>query len=230
MSEAETTALFTWLDGQTNITTLRFPKLEDCHLSSPLTPKTNLPEQSGAATAPSSPHLKVFPTLSPFATPIPSPSSACFNVPSVPQTPSSPFNSTTLLPNLAEFHATPSLLMHLFPSVNTLRRPLKAVSLNITTTLYSGLRPAALMSSLRGINRLSLRFSDSVDRRSFEKVIGAAGAALGCPSKDALDDPFAEPKGPSGGLHALEISFQAPAAAKSGRDEVCFMFCTFDVD
>ncbi|CAA7266730.1 unnamed protein product [Cyclocybe aegerita] len=223
MSEAETTALFTWLDGQTNITTLCFPNLEDSNLSSPLTLKTNLPEQqSRAGTAPSSPHLKPFPTLSPYATPIPSPSSAYFNVPPSPQTPSSPFNSPTLLPNLAELHATPSLLMHLFPSIDTIRRPLKAVSLNITTTLYSGLRPAALMSSLRGINRLSLRFSDSVDRRSFEKVIGAAGAALGCPSKDALDDPFSEPKGPLGGLQALEISFPAPATAKSGRDEALY--------
>ena len=111
-----------------------------------------------------------------------------------------------------------------------MRRPLKSVSLNINNTLYNGLRPAALMASFHGIHHLALRFGESVDRRSYEKVLGAVGAALGAPSKAANDDddPFldAMPQRVMAreewqGLRSLEVSFCVESAlAHVGRDEV----------
>lgn len=35
------------------------------------------------------------------------------------------------------------------------------------------------MGALQGVKQLSLRFGDSVDKRTFEKIMGAAGASLG---------------------------------------------------
>lgn len=57
-------------------------------------------------------------------------------------------------------------------------RPLRNATLSINTTLYTGLRPGALMQSLQGIKRLELRFGSAVDRRTIGKVLSAAGAAL----------------------------------------------------
>jgi hypothetical protein len=111
------------------------------------------------------------------------------------------------------------------------RRPLKSVSLNINNTLYNGLRPAALMGSFHGIHHLALRFGENVDRRSYEKVLGAVGAALGAPWKDADandDDPFLDVMAQKvtareewQGLRSLEVSFRVDSAvARVGRDEV----------
>ena len=246
-TDEETKALFAWLDGQTNILSLRFPNLEDSHTRSSqgLSIKTNIPkhERTRAKTAPSSPHLLPFPTtsLSPFASPNTSPRSAYFCSPSSssssacspPPTPLTPaqFASQTLLPNLATLHATPSIAMLLASPLETgVRRPLKSVSLNINNTLYNGLRPAALMASFHGIHHLALRFGENVDRRSYEKVLGAVGAALGAPSKAANDDddPFldAMPQKVTAreewqGLRSLEVSFCVESAlAHVGRDEV----------
>jgi hypothetical protein len=77
------------------------------------------------------------------------------------------------------------------------------------------------MSAISGISHLGLLFSSSVDRRSFEKVIGAAGASLGSSAED-IDDPFVVTEKDSktkSGLRALEISFQTSGAP--GREEVC---------
>ncbi|KIM44235.1 hypothetical protein M413DRAFT_377484 [Hebeloma cylindrosporum] len=244
-SEEETKSLFAWLDGQTNIVSLRFPNLQDSHANKrgqALSIKTNIPkhERIRAKTAPSSPHLEPFPStsLSPFASPSSSPRSAYFCPPSSsssarspPPTPPSPaqFGSQTLLPNLAILHATPSIAMLLASPMETgERRPLKSVSLNINNTLYNGLRPAALMGSFHGIHHLALRFGEEVDRRSYEKVLGAVGAALGAPGKDADanddDDPFPDAlsqKEEWQGLRSLEVSFCVESAvARVGRDEV----------
>ena len=233
-TEVETKALFNWLDGQTNITSLRLPNLDDTPDDSPtpLSVRTNIPDNDHIrpGTAPASPYLKPFPTsASPFATPTPSPRSSRFAVPQSPMstiTPTSPFSSPTLLPHLATLHATPVIAMLLASPVETtqIRRPLKSVTLNVNTTLYTGLRPASLMLSLRGITRLVLRFSDNVDRRSFEKMLGAAGASLGSAGKG---DPFLDKKA-SAGLCSLEVSFPGLAMEHSGRDEVCYIFVKRD--
>lgn len=229
MSEAETKALFAWLDGQVNISTLRFPNLFDIE-NSIGTMKARIKNGSHSPQpAPDSCYLGFGTpnnarTPSPYSTPMPSPSPSILmqNIP--------PFTSPTLLPNLTILHATPSLVMslcsHLENSPIT-RRPLRSVFLNINSTLYNGLRPASLMSTLSGISHLGLRFTSGVDRRSFEKVIGAAGASLGSSTEEDNDDPFVvvEKNGVQStrrGLLALEISFQTPG--EPGRDEVCGLF------
>jgi hypothetical protein len=60
------------------------------------------------------------------------------------------------------------------------------VTIHIRTNLDTGLRPSALMSAIRNVKTLSMRFGTEVDRRSVEKVLRAAAAALGdvCQSLD----------------------------------------------
>jgi hypothetical protein len=219
ISEAETKALFSWLDGQINISTLRFPNLFDVE-SSTGSAKTKSRKDSLPTTSENgylSPS-KYFPSTSPYPSPASSPT------PSVLTQHMSLFTSLTLLPNLTTLHATPSLVMSLAHLENS-RRPLRSVSLNINSTLYSGLRPASLMSAISGIAHLSLQFSPNVDRRSFEKLIGAAGAALGSSAEEDNGDPFVviEKNGlqssSKSGLRVMEISFQTPGVP--GRDEVC---------
>jgi len=245
-TDEETKALFAWLDGQTNIVSLRFPNIEDSYgrpkwgLS--INTDVNKYERTRAKTAPSSPYRLPFPTtsLSPLASPLSSPRSADSSPPCSTRspTPAAPtavqFASKTLLPNLTTLHATPSLAMLLASPLETgLRRPLKSVSLNINNTLYNGLRPAALMGSFLGISHLALRFGEDVDRRSYEKVLGAAGAALGAPAKEALDtsaddDPFLDTKYSKTvatgeewqGLRSLEVTFSVESASTQGRNEV----------
>ncbi|KAF7761078.1 hypothetical protein Agabi119p4_10487 [Agaricus bisporus var. burnettii] len=103
--------------------------------------------------------------------------------------------SLTLLPNLTHLHAPPSLVIALaFSSDHNGRghqRPLRFVRINITSTLYSGLRPATIMSKLIGVTRcLGLYFGENVDRRSVEKVLGSAGSSLGGVRRggDVVDD------------------------------------------
>ena len=225
MSEAEMRALFAWLDGQVNISTLRFPNLVDIENT---IGKTKIKNDSKYP-APDNYYLGLGPpnnphTPSPYSTPMPSPT------PSLLKHSILPFTSSTLLPNLTILHATPSLVMSLCSHLEnspTARRPLRSVFLNINSTLYNGLRPASLMSTVSGISHLGLRFTSSVDRRSFEKVIGAAGASLGSSAEEDNNDPFVmvEKTGVQstrGGLRALEISFQTPG--EPGRDEVCVVF------
>lgn len=245
-SDACTKAMFAWLDGQTNITSLRFPHLDD-------TPQTKLDPipDAGLSKTHSSPNLLTlsngsvprFLSTSPFSTPHPSPRSGSFMPSPSPPAPQYPlpdteqFASPTLLPNLAVLHAPPSLALLLATplSSSATRRPLTSVLLNINTTLYNGLRPAALMGSLRGhTTHLALRFSEIVDRRTFEKMLGATGASLGPSIKagapDNLEDPFmANPTvvashDPSGqqwdGLHELDIGFETRGNIHPGRDEV----------
>ncbi|KAF8907009.1 hypothetical protein CPB84DRAFT_1959747 [Gymnopilus junonius] len=230
MTDAELKALFAWLDGQTNIIFLRFMNLEDTP-SSDNRKSQCIPHDDNTRIdflAPSGPYLKPILTsgpLTPYSmTPSSSPHSAHFTPPSLPPSPIIGFESLTLLPNLTTLHATPALATLLTsPFAATLRRTLRSVTLNINTTLYNGLRPAALMNSLRGILHLSLRFSDNVDKRSIEKILGATGAALGAFSKPVMDE-LSPAQGHTSevewlGLCSLEVSFRC---RNSGREEALY--------
>ncbi|KAF9483675.1 hypothetical protein BDN70DRAFT_873521 [Pholiota conissans] len=237
-SDACTKAMFAWLDGQTNITSLRFPHLDD-------TPQTksnskNDSDTTHLSTTHSSPNLLnlsngSIPLLSPspFSSPHTSPRSSSFMPASLPATPQSPtldtqqFASPTLLPNLTVLCAPPSLALLLATPLasSDTRRPLTSVSLNINTTLYNGLRPAALMNALRGhITHLALRFSETVDRRTFEKMLGAAGASLGTRMKDDSDPfmvhpPILAKERKWDGLRELDVGFETRGSIHLGRDE-----------
>ncbi|KAJ3856072.1 hypothetical protein EV368DRAFT_79068 [Lentinula lateritia] len=106
--------------------------------------------------------------------------------------------SSTLLPHLGIVHAPPTILQLLAPSR---ARTLRKVGININDTLVGGLRPAELVGFLKasqgqrassdesedgeisevdgGLEELYLNFGRNVDRRTVEKVLSAAGAALG---------------------------------------------------
>lgn len=96
---------------------------------------------------------------------------------SPPQSISTLLCSPTLLPNLRRIHITPTLLAHLAPT----RSSLSDVSININSTLYTGLRPASLISSLRGktVRRLRFWFFEEVDRRTQDKVLSSASSLDG---------------------------------------------------
>ncbi|KAF8803975.1 hypothetical protein BYT27DRAFT_6704063 [Phlegmacium glaucopus] len=235
MSESDARALFSWLDGQTNIVSLRFINLEDVSppiQNSDTVPCRNSNSNGRPGTAP--------PFLMPFSSAL-SPQSSPLSANFQQQFPSviSPFSSPNLLPNLVELHATPSILTSLMPSSAPLctttpstplssylpfptlaLRPLTTVSLNITTTLYTGLRPATLMSSLRGISHLCLRFGRVVDRRTFEKVVGAAGGVLG--GGEGGTEGGRGKDGEWIGLRSLEVGFQDSSAKRSRRDEALY--------
>ena len=232
ISESDARTLFAWLDGQTNIVSLRFMNLEDV-----ITPiKNTVPYRNTICVTP--------PSVSPFTMPLsPTVLPLCsFNFQQSP-TLASPFSSPNLLPNLVELHATPSILALLalpplsppsspsfpsspssppslpFPPSPPVLRPLTTVSLNITTTLYTGLRPASLMNQLRGISHLCLKFGRAVDRRTFEKVVGAAGRVLG---GDEGDEGATQAEGWIG-LRSLEVGFHDSSSKHSRRDEVRFI-------
>lgn len=233
-TDAETKALFAWLDGQINITALQFANIEDtlCTKTAYSCSERLIPSHDHTLpkTAPSSPLLKpvAATSLLPDSSPPHSPQSISFIVtPSPSSGLNAIFSSPTLLPNLATLHATPTLAIQLAaPLINAARRPLRFVTLNINTTLYNGLRPAALMNALHGVTHLSLRFSETVDKRSFEKVLGAAGASLGRPtqSKSVADDSADGLKNSHcpewDGLQSLEVAFHTGPGAHPGRDEV----------
>ena len=240
ISESDARALFSWLDGQTNIVSLRFMNLED--VSTPIKNPYRNSISGILETTPTSPFLKSPATQSISY-------SAKSQQQSLSRTPTvvSPFRSPNLLPNLVELHATPFILtllalppqpspslspsppsslsqsfsfpLILSPTPLPVRRPLTIISLNITTTLYTGLRPATLMSPLRGISHLCLKFGRAVDRRTFEKVVGAAGGVLG-----GREGEEGTRDGGWIGLRSLEIGFQDSSPNQSRRDEVCFVF------
>jgi hypothetical protein len=167
ISEPDARALFAWLYGQTNIVSLRFTNLED--VITPVKDTVTVPYRNTICGTPVTP-----PSASPFTMPLSppvSPRSVDFQQS---LTLVSPFSSPNLLPNLVELYATPSILTLLalpppqsppsfppsppspsfpssfpFPPSPPVLRPLTTVSQNITTTLYTGLRPATLMNQLR---------------------------------------------------------------------------------
>lgn len=172
----------------------------------PLSPKkSSLPplSPSFAVPLPPSPSLPS-PILSPSSATFPSEINMNLNTLST---------SPTLLPHLKTVRAPPSLLQLLAPyRANTLKK----VGVNIDDTLVGGLRPAELVGFLKpspvqfassschgerdeekgaeegtGLETLQLNFGRSVDKRTVEKVLGAAGAVLG--------NPFSSPESDVGG-------------------------------
>ncbi|KIY47805.1 hypothetical protein FISHEDRAFT_59408 [Fistulina hepatica ATCC 64428] len=171
--------LFSWLDGQTNITSLSFPRLYNNHIASDDSDST-MP-----ATDSSTPVAATFTLPSPDLL---SPSSTLFFPTSAVSTPmSSTFTiysstrhigkSLTLLPGLTSLRAPPYLISLLVPN-----RPVKHVIFNVDATLYTGLRPAALLVPLQNssdpVTSLGLYFSARVDRRSIEKMLSVTATTL----------------------------------------------------
>ncbi|RDB22010.1 hypothetical protein Hypma_011064 [Hypsizygus marmoreus] len=187
MSAAETTQLFTWLDGQTNITHLAFPNLVEQE-DTPGTPKhCDTPKgaryPNNTLTDSLNTNGLLFPSTPTITTPLCSPSSPSFPGRALPPTPKTPFNSPTLLPALTTLVASSSIISSLMASGSmSFKRPLNVVTLSINRTLYTGLRPAALLGTLQGITHLTIKFGPVVDRRTVGKVL-SAGTVL-CDAQD----------------------------------------------
>ncbi|KAK0442513.1 uncharacterized protein EV420DRAFT_1077026 [Desarmillaria tabescens] len=164
--------LLTWLDGQTNVISLRFPSLlEDGDDSPPSTPLPTTPTRTRLLSAPTTPsRLSLFPMppLSPLP-PTPTPTQDTFTHP-----------AATLLPNLTTLHAPPHLIMLLAPS-----RPLIDVSITISTPIYAGFRPTSTLESLPpSVRRLRFVFK-SVGKRTEEKTLRSA--VVVCPNIEELE-------------------------------------------
>ncbi|KAG6829207.1 hypothetical protein H0H92_005336 [Tricholoma furcatifolium] len=169
MTADEITKLFAWLDGQTNITNLAFPNLldsdntsTDLSLTIPKSPHFPDSTHTDSLNTNTSSSLRTSSPISPF-------------IPLTPNTPTSPFNSLNLLPALTTLVATPFIVTSLITARPTsVPRPLQHVTLVINNTLYTGLRPTALLSIMHGITSLTLKFGAAVDRRTIGKVLSAA--------------------------------------------------------
>lgn len=186
ISADEKNDLFAWLDGQTNIVSLSLP---------------NLIEENDSDSHHTA-NLITSPSTFLNASPSPTPLSMMFPTDLSPTVPAHPYSSPTLLPALTTLHAPPDIVILLAPT-----RALSDITLHIHTTLYDGLRPSALMVPLRGVANLAFRFEENVDRRTVEKVLGAAGAMLG----EAQDE------GDSSPVEKLEVEI---AWLSVGSDEV----------
>ena len=88
------------------------------------------------------------------------------------------------------------------------------------------------MNQLRGVSHLCLKFGRAVDRRTFEKVVGAAGGVLGGRegggdgSTTATSTTRIQDGGEWVGLRSLEVGFHDCSSKHSRRDEVSFFsFC-----
>jgi hypothetical protein len=81
----------------------------------------------------------------------------------------------TILPSLSQLHAPPRLMMGI---CSLLEQTLQTVVLDVSTTLYTGLRPAALLRAIQGVSKLDVVFTHEVDKRTVEKFLGAAGGIL----------------------------------------------------
>ncbi|KAG1818115.1 uncharacterized protein BJ212DRAFT_1298955 [Suillus subaureus] len=81
----------------------------------------------------------------------------------------------TMLPSLSQLHAPPRLMMAI---CSLLGQALQTVVLDVTTTLYTGLRPAVLLRAIQGVSKLDVVFTHEVDKRTVEKFLGAAGGIL----------------------------------------------------
>jgi hypothetical protein len=93
--------------------------------------------------------------------------------------PASPPRSSSI-PNLRKFNGPISLVQDLIPG-----RPVSEVVIHVNKTLYDGLRPSQLMSSIAKsttpIERLSIHSSPSsvIDARTMERLLMSAGAKFG---------------------------------------------------
>ncbi|KAG1744778.1 hypothetical protein EDB19DRAFT_1694215 [Suillus lakei] len=85
------------------------------------------------------------------------------------------FAQETILPSLSQLHAPPQLTMTI---CSLLGQTLQTIVLDVTTTLYTGLQPAALLRAIQGVSKLDVVFTHEVDKRTVEKFLGAAGGIL----------------------------------------------------
>ncbi|PBK79687.1 hypothetical protein ARMGADRAFT_1172281 [Armillaria gallica] len=163
----------TWLDGQTNVVSLRFPFLldDDDVDASPPTPLPATPTRTrllSAPTTPSQPFLFPMPPLSPVP-PTPTPTKDTFTD-----------TTNTLLPNLTTLRVPPRLIILLAPS-----RPLTDASITISTPIYARFRPTTNLESLpSSVRRLRFTFK-SVGKRTEEKTLRSA--IIICPTIDELE-------------------------------------------
>ncbi|KAK0471468.1 hypothetical protein IW261DRAFT_1597272 [Armillaria novae-zelandiae] len=160
LSEQAEAELLTWLDGQTNVVSLRFPFLVDGDDEDVL-PPTLLPTTPtrirllSAPTTPSQPFLFPMPPLSPLP-PTPTPTQDMFT------------------------HAR-----HVLSSSSHPSRPLIDASITISTPIYDGFRPTTTLESLPPSVR-HLRFAfKSVGKRTEEKTLRSA--VVVCPAIEELE-------------------------------------------
>ncbi|KAJ3981899.1 hypothetical protein F5890DRAFT_475444 [Lentinula detonsa] len=188
LKPTEKVELFTWLDGQVNITTLNLPRLFD----PPPPADSNLESESEFSrspvflSTPSPSHISShFPSPpstfnSLFVSPQPSSTLAPppFQIPLPPSPgPTTPLNSnfsselaslcasSTLLPYLEVVRAPPSILQLLAPSR---ARTLIKVGININDTLVGGLRPAELVGFLKPSLGQSVSYDESGEAKTGE--------------------------------------------------------------
>ncbi|KAK0485524.1 hypothetical protein EDD18DRAFT_698746 [Armillaria luteobubalina] len=173
LSEQAEAELLTWLDGQTNVVSLRFPSLvdNDDDDASPPTPLPSTPTRIrllSAPTTPSKSFLFPMPPLSPLP-PTPTPTQDTFN-----------HTIETLLPDLTALQGPPRLIILLAPS-----RPLIDASIIISTPIYDGFRPRTTLDSLpTSVRHLRFAFK-SVGKRTEEKTLRSA--IVVCPAIEELE-------------------------------------------
>ncbi|KAH6903903.1 hypothetical protein BKA70DRAFT_1387510 [Coprinopsis sp. MPI-PUGE-AT-0042] len=252
-TQEEMTSLFNWLDGQINISLLSFPNLEDYYPNGEDGPPAMNGDATSSPNTPVVSRLSDTPTYY-LNTPVVNPAPLTPTTPSNHLTvstapwngtaasslslflpPGTSFSSLTLLPLLSTLHATPAFLSALVPTTPTgavpsagrsvLCRPhLRTVSLNISTNLYDGLRPSAVMTCLKGIDDLSIRFTECVDRRTVEKVLAAVSSVLGSiaseagsdeGSRDSVEDEWQ-------GLSSLCVDFKAKTPLSKGMEDTVY--------
>ncbi|KAK0207809.1 hypothetical protein IW262DRAFT_1529398 [Armillaria fumosa] len=133
LSERAEAELLTWLDGQTNVVSLRFPFLvdDDDDDTSPPTPLPTTPMRIRLLSALSQPFLFLMPPLLPLP-PTPTPTQHTFT-----------HAAETLLPNLATLQGPPRLILLLAPSGS-----LVDASITISTPIGAGFRPEMTLESL----------------------------------------------------------------------------------
>ena len=86
---------------------------------------------------------------------------------------STPF--TTTLPGLKSLRASAEIISAL---CFAMRHPIQHLTLDVHATLYTGLRPGAVIRSLRGVRDMHVIFAPEVDRRTVEKFLGVTGSML----------------------------------------------------
>ncbi|RXW14006.1 hypothetical protein EST38_g11848 [Candolleomyces aberdarensis] len=160
--------------------------------------------------------------------------------------------SPTPLPSLTTLHATPAIFALLQPlsaplatefsaalsavlllNTNTGHLSLRCLQnmyLNISTTLYTGLRPNTVMASLHSlVKKLRVRFGENVDKRTVEKVLGAIAVILGSGTpKDNSNDKNTgsrldlEKGGGWRGLKEFEVLFRTKVVLMPGIEEMLY--------
>ncbi len=170
-AEAE---LLTWLDGQTNVVSLRFPFLVDDEDddASPPTPLPATPTRTRLLSTPTTPSQPFFIS---HASAITAPRLLQRRL-------GDTFSHTaeTLLPNLTTLQGPPRLAVLLAPS-----RPLIDASITISTPIYAGFRATTTLESLPpSVRRLRFSFK-SVGKRTEEKTLRSA--VVVCPNIEELE-------------------------------------------